>query len=98
MKKRPEKIPESVRASISFANPEKIDWEKEKAAVITAVLNKGTWEAVRWIYDYYGEETIRVVVSSPKRGHWFPQALQFWLRFFKLSLEQRLFDQSLIHL
>src|SRR3989338_5960733 len=98
MKKRPEKIPESVRASISFANPEKLDWEKEKATVITAVLNRGTWESVRWIYDYYGEEAVRSVVSTPKRGHWFPQALRFWPCFFKLTLEPQLFKQSLINL
>jgi hypothetical protein len=98
MKRTPKNIPDSVRASIWFANPEQLDWEGQKSAIITSILNRGTWEAVRWVHNFYGEDEMRDVVSHPKRGHWFPQSLQFWLTFFKVSLDPRSFELALFHL
>lgn len=92
---KPKKISESLRASLWFADPDTLDWQSQKDMIITAVLNRGTWEAVRWIYHYYGEEEIREVLRHPKRGLWFPQALKFWLTFFNLPLDTRSFQKAL---
>ncbi|OGQ04497.1 MAG: hypothetical protein A2W61_07485 [Deltaproteobacteria bacterium RIFCSPLOWO2_01_44_7] len=98
MKRKPDKIPESVLACVWFANPEELDWEDQKEIVITQVLNRGTWAAVRWIHQFYGEEEMKKVVKNPKRGLWFPQTLQFWSLFFKISLDPKVFERALFHL
>ena len=99
MSERPTNIPESVLACVWYADPEKIDWDSQKkGVVITSILNRGTWEAVRWVYRFYGEQALRTVVSHPDRGRWFPQALQFWLRFFNLTLKSDQFRKALFSL
>ena len=80
------KIPPGVRTSLWFAHAEKLDLMKNRALVITQVLNRGTWEAVRWVFRTYGEKAIRQTVSRPPRGLWFPQTLHFWSHYFNIPL------------
>lgn len=98
MKKKNDKIPNSVLACVWFANPKELDWKTQKEIVIVQVLNRGTWEALKWIYHHYGEQEIRKVVANPKRGLWFPQALQFWCRYFQITLKPDKFEKALFHL
>ena len=98
MKSKQNEIPDYVQASLWFANSKIIDLKKEQRQVITAILNRGVWDAVRWCYQFYGEEAIKAVVTSPQRGCWFPQALQFWLVFFALSLDKGSFNQAIFKL
>lgn len=98
MRPRSKKVPESVRACLWFANSGRLDWERQKDLVITQVLNRGTWEAVRWVYREYGEKAIKNVVRNPKRGLWFPQSLTFWEKFFRLSLKSSSFERALLRL
>lgn len=93
--KKTEPIPEAVRACLWFADSDTIDWEAQQDLIITQILNRGTWEAVRWAHRHYGEEAIRQVVSHPKRGLWFPQVLQFWSLFFELSLKRETLVKAL---
>lgn len=96
--KKLDKIPESVLACVWFANPDELDWEKSKAIVITSILNRGTLEAVQWAYRIYGEKDFQEVVLHPQRGQWFPQALQFWLKFFGCSLDPKIYRLAIFHL
>lgn len=98
MKNDTEKVPDCVLASLWFANPEQLDWEKEQVTIITSILNRGTWEAVRWIYRFYGEAAICKAIAQPKRGFWFPQALNFWSKFFGISIDPQLSKQALFRL
>lgn len=96
--KKPDKIPESVLACVWFSNPDELDWEKSKTIIITSILNRGMLEAVRWAYHYYGEAAFREVVMHPQRGQWFPQALQFWLKFFGCTLDPKTYRIALFRL
>ena len=98
MKKKTKKIPDSVLACVWFANPKKFDWEKQKETVIVQVLNRGTWEALRWVYHCYGEKEIRKAVSNPARGVWFPQTLRFWCCFFHITLNAKKFQKAFLNL
>ncbi len=98
MKKRPKDIPEAVRACLWFANPENLDWEGNRNQVIAQILNRGTWEAVRWACRFYGIETIERAVRQPQRGVWFRQTLNFWQKFFGFSLEPALVEKALFRL
>lgn len=96
LKFKKEEIPDAILACVWFADPDQLDWEKQQELVIAAVLNRGQWEAVRWVHRVYGEAAMKAVVSHPQRGQWFPQALCFWLTFFHLSLDRGLFERALL--
>ena len=98
MKKRAIKFPPSVQATLWFADPTKIDWQGQKRMIITSVLNRGTWEAVKWIYQFYGKRALREVIAHPQRGLWFQKSLEFWCIFFKLTLKPAAFQKALIQL
>lgn len=98
MKLNPKKVPESVRACLWFTDAKRLDWAAQKNLIVTQILNRGTWDAVQWVSRQYGMETMKQALRTPKRGMWFPQALNFWLKFFKLSLSSRVFQQALIRL
>ena len=98
MKRKTKKIPDSVRACLWFANLDLLDLEREREIVISSILNRGTWSAVRWLCQFYGEEKVRKTISHPKRGFWFPQSLRFWLLFFGLSLKKEVFKKALFQL
>lgn len=91
-------IPDSVKACVWFADPAALDWEGNKALIITQVLNRGTQEAVRWVHERYGWDAVRDVVSHPRRGLWFPQALNFWIHFFGISLKPETYQRALFRL
>ena len=54
--------------------------------IITQVLNYGDWRMVRWALHAYEPSTIRRVISHPRRGHWFPQALNLWTKMYRIRL------------
>jgi hypothetical protein len=94
--KRKERIPKYVRACIWFTDPDVVDWQDQKDMIITSVLNRGTWDAVRWIFHYYNRRDIQEIVSNPKRGLWEPKSLRFWTTFFEITLEDAAFEEALI--
>jgi hypothetical protein len=96
--KKTEMPPDDVLACVWFANPHKLDWEDNKEQIITSILNRGTMEAVRWAFQRYGEAAIRNVVSHPKRGQWFPKTIHFWIHFFNLSLDPKVYQKALFRL
>ncbi|MDO8520162.1 MAG: hypothetical protein Q7T11_08385 [Deltaproteobacteria bacterium] len=98
MKKKPSHIPDSVKASLWFADTKSVDWMGQKKMIITSILNRGTWEAVRWAYRFYGENELKEIVCHPQRGLWFPQSLRFWLTFFGQSIQETVFQRALFKL
>jgi hypothetical protein len=54
--------------------------------IITQVLNYGDWRMVRWLLKTYSAATIRGVVGHPRRGVWFPQALNLWTTLYHIKL------------
>lgn len=98
MTKKPDNIPDTVKASLWFADTTAIDWAGQKKMILTSILNRGTWEAVQWAYRFYGEKAVKEVVCHPGRGLWFPQALRFWLTFFGQSIQETAFQKALFRL
>ena len=54
--------------------------------IITQVLNYGDWRMVRWVLHAYAPSMIRRVISHPRRGQWFPQALSLWMKVYRVRL------------
>lgn len=98
MRRSPKDVPDSVRACLWFADINYLDWKKQQDLVVTQVLNRGTWEAVRWVYRTYGTKAMKASLLKPKRGFWFPQSLVFWSKFFGIKLSRETFEMALLRL
>lgn len=46
----------------------KIDLEEQKKMIIKTTLTRGTWEQIRWLFGYYGIETIKEVFLDDFNG------------------------------
>ena len=53
--------------------------------IITKVLNLGDEKAVSWVFDNYTIDEIRGVVSSPKKGVWNDESLNYWKNILKID-------------
>lgn len=95
MKKRPKRIPDTVRAAIWYADPKVVDWEENKEELIASLLSRGSFKAVRWAFHFYGARKIRNVIAHPQRGLWFPEALHFWSQFFNLSIDPQTYQKAI---
>ena len=79
-------IPPLIYPTLWSYDPRGIDVRMHAETIITQVLNYGDWGMVRWLLHVYDTATIRAVVSHPRRGVWFPQALNLWTKMFKVRL------------
>ena len=95
---KPRRIPDAVRAATWYANHDKIDWQKCKEQLITTILDRGSLQAVRWAFRFYGPGVIRKVVAHPKRGQWLVKSLNFWSKFFNLKIAPKTYQKALFRL
>lgn len=49
-------------------DPQSIDVEKHTDMIIKAVLSRGTWEQVKWIFEQYGVQKVREVFLKDYYG------------------------------
>ncbi|HHW41661.1 MAG TPA: hypothetical protein GXX19_11065 [Syntrophomonadaceae bacterium] len=47
---------------------QKIDLEEQKKMIVKTTLTRGTWEQIRWLFRYYGLETIKEVFLDDFNG------------------------------
>lgn len=71
-------VPKFVAPCLWSYDINQMDVEKDKALIITQVLNYGDPKRIKWLYSVYREEDITAVVMNPGRGLWFPKVLNFW--------------------
>ena len=79
-------LPPDVRVCLWSYDTDQINLKRDKQDIIVQVLNYGRWEAIKWLFKIYSEEEIKEIVSTPSRGRWFKQALNFWLTQFDLTI------------
>lgn len=75
---------------------ENLDVERDRDYIVTQILNYGTWEDVKLLYELYSEEEIKEVVSNPGRGLWFDKALNFWTMMLDVELPEEVYNKALI--
>ena len=71
-------LPQSVRASLWSYDPDKMDLARDKERIILQVLNHGTDEAVRWLFDTYSRSDITATVQHSDQSEWGKKSLNFW--------------------
>ncbi len=60
-----------------------IDLDKHRALVIERLLEKGSFESIKWLFSYYEVSDIRNVLNNHKNIS--PKTTSFWQNYFKLN-------------
>lgn len=89
-----DQVPGSIARCLWSYDISELDFDRDKALVITQVLNYGDWQAVKWLYEKYSEEDLKQVVKKPRRGFWFKRTLNFWLTIFQIDLSPEEFNRA----
>lgn len=92
------KIPKFLQSVLWSYELDQLDLEEDKNIIITQILNCGDWQDLKWLLSVYSENDIREVVANPRRGTWFPKALNFWLTMFDLKLPKEVIEKAVIKL
>jgi len=71
-------IPQFIQPFLWSYDIEKLDLSRDKKRIITNVLNLGTTRATEWLFETYGREDIKEVLTNPLPGEWNKKSLNFW--------------------
>lgn len=91
-------IPNFLQSSLWSYDVKKLNSQRNKNLIITQVLNYGTTDQVKWILHTYPDQEIKEVVKNPSRGIWWPEALNFWTKIFKLKIDKDIYEMALFRL
>lgn len=72
--------------------------ESDKRIIIEQILNFGTGEQLKWLYKTYSDKEIKGVVKKPSRGIWTPESLNFWTKYFKVSLVPEVYKRAIMNI
>ncbi len=71
-------MPMSVKAVLWSYDTDKLDLKRDRARIVTSVLNLGTFAAVEWLRSTYSKEEIAEVIRNTKPGEWSARSLNLW--------------------
>jgi hypothetical protein len=72
--------------------------EKDKKEIITQVLNYGTWDNLKLLFEIYPEKEIKKVIKNPSRGVWFEKVLNFWCTIFNIRLKKDVWEKAIFNI
>jgi len=78
-------FPPAVRACLWSYDISALDLERDKALIITNVLNHGTKEATNWLFSKYSTSQITAVIRTPLPGRWDKKSLALWSLIFSVT-------------
>lgn len=65
---------------------EQLEWEKDKVYIIGRVLDMGSWEDIRKLFDRYGEEAIKRSIFKVRELKRRTEIL--WSKYFNIPVEK----------
>jgi len=71
-------IPPSIYPFLWSYDIDKLDLLRDKKIIITNVLNLGTVQATKWLFEVYSKEDIKEALVNPLPGEWSKKSLNFW--------------------
>ena len=71
-------IPLFIQPFLWSYNVEKVDLSRDKKRIITNILNLGTTQATKWLFETYSKEDIKEALIHPLSGEWNRKSLNFW--------------------
>ena len=71
-------IPPFLQPFLWSYDIEKLDLLRDKKRIITNVLNLGTAQATKWLFETYSKEDIKEALINPLSGEWNKKSLNLW--------------------
>ena len=71
-------IPTYIHPFLWSYDISKLDLSRDKKRIITNILNLGTAEATKWLFQVYSIEDIKETIITPLPGEWSYKSLNFW--------------------
>ena len=72
------KIPQFIKPYLWSYDINKIDIEKDKKLLVSAVLNWGDERSIKWLFKCYGKKKVIMISNSTPKGQWDKKSLNFW--------------------
>lgn len=91
-------IPKFLQPCLASYDLAKLDIKHDKKLIITQVLNKGNYQALRWLGKTYSQREIKKTVASPTPGMWLKSTLLYWLKILNIKLPKKIFDRAVLNL
>jgi CRISPR/Cas system CSM-associated protein Csm2 small subunit len=82
------KLPKFLKGYFWFTNFDRLDLDKDKEDIIHQILSIGSLEAVRWLFNTYGRNTIRKVFLEKPAKTYRPETFN-WAKNILLDLEKK---------
>jgi len=61
---RAKQIPQSLQGILWSKNVQTLDLEKDKVYIIHQVLNYGSLQQIKWLFDIYSPKKVRAIFSN----------------------------------
>ena len=71
-------IPKFVKPFLWSYDVDALDLSRDKRRIITNVLNFGTSQATKWLFDTYTKKDIKSCLTNPLPGEWNNKSMTFW--------------------
>ena len=80
-------FPPAVRVCLWSYDISALDIERDKALILTNILNYGTKEETEWHFSQYSTTSIKPVLRNPLPGRWDKKSLALWTLIFGVKPE-----------
>ena len=91
-------LPKFLQPHLASYDLSKLDAKRDKTLIITQVLNKGNYQALRWLGKTYSRKEIKKTIAAPTPGMWLKSTLLYWLKIFNFKLDKRIFNRAVLKL
>ena len=91
-------VPKFLQPHLASYNFSKLDVGGDRELIITEVLNKGDFKALKWLCNNYSRRELEAVVKYPTRGMWMKSILVYWMKIFGIKLPEKVFRQAIFDL
>ena len=81
------KLPQSVKVCLWSYDTDKVDISNsdDRFRIIINVLNRGTMEAVEWLWKNFSEKEIVNTIQQSYQSEWNKPSLKLWTLIYKTS-------------
>lgn len=83
-------LPQSVKAVLWSYKLDRIELQKHKKIIIFQVLNFGSEEAIRWLFDQYSFVEIEKIANTTPLSQWNKKSLSFWKLVLSINPKDRI--------
>ena len=72
------RLPESLESLFWDCDPHTLTWERNRSFIIRRILDRGSWDAIRWLRQAVGDQAIREWFLTKCGRGLDPRKLRFW--------------------